>query len=108
MKLTQQQPETHLWGIANILRGKTACQERKHYTLSQMLYERRCDQWENECNEAIVEQQRQRGRTFRDVQRTFTAFLADSGKPLPACRPCTAMVGRQRTSADDRSLDLVS
>lgn len=30
MKLTRQQLETHLWGAANILRGKTAGQDYKN------------------------------------------------------------------------------
>jgi type I restriction enzyme M protein len=39
-KLTQQQLETHLWGAANILRGKTAGQDYKNYILSLMFYKR--------------------------------------------------------------------
>lgn len=34
MRLTQQQLEAHLWGAANILRGKTAGQDYKNYILS--------------------------------------------------------------------------
>ena len=34
VKLTQQQLEAHLWGAANILRGKTAGQDYKNYILS--------------------------------------------------------------------------
>jgi type I restriction enzyme M protein len=33
MKLSLQQLETHLWGAANILRGKTAGQDYKNYIL---------------------------------------------------------------------------
>ena len=36
MRLTQQQLEAHLWGAANILRGKTAGQDYKNYILSLM------------------------------------------------------------------------
>lgn len=36
MKLTLQQLEAHLWGAANILRGKTAGQDYKNYILSLM------------------------------------------------------------------------
>jgi len=43
MKLTQQQLEAHLWGAANILRGKTAGQDYKNYILSLMFYKRLCD-----------------------------------------------------------------
>jgi hypothetical protein len=43
MRLTQQQLEAHLWGAANILRGKTAGQDYKNYILSLMFYKRLCD-----------------------------------------------------------------
>jgi type I restriction enzyme R subunit len=54
MRLTQQQLEAHLWGAANILRGKTAGQDYKNYILSLMFYKRLCDQWDNEADEAIA------------------------------------------------------
>lgn len=69
MRLTQQQLEAHLWGAANILRGKTAGQDYKNYILSLMFYKRLCDQWENEADEAIAELERQQGRSFTDKQK---------------------------------------
>lgn len=69
MRLTQQQLENHLWGAANILRGKTAGQDYKNYILGLMFYKRLCDQWELEADEAIAEQERQQGRTFTDKQK---------------------------------------
>ena len=69
MKLTQQQLEAHLWGAANILRGKTAGQDYKNYILSLMFYKRLCDQWEHEADEAIAELERQQGRPFTDKQK---------------------------------------
>ena len=69
MKLTQQQLEAHLWGAANILRGKTAGQDYKNYILSLMFYKRLCDQWENEAEDAITEQERQTGKKFTDAQK---------------------------------------
>ena len=54
MKLSQQQLEAHLWGAANILRGKTAGQDYKNYILSLMFYKRLCDQWEHEADDAIA------------------------------------------------------
>ncbi|MCI0457978.1 MAG: type I restriction-modification system subunit M N-terminal domain-containing protein, partial [Gemmataceae bacterium] len=53
VRLTQQQLEAHLWGAANILRGKTAGQDYKNYILSLMFYKRLCDQWECEADDAI-------------------------------------------------------
>jgi type I restriction enzyme M protein len=70
MRLTQQQLEAHLWGAANILRGKTAGQDYKNYILSLMFYKRLCDQWENEADEAIAELERQQGRQFTEVQKS--------------------------------------
>ena len=71
MKLTQQQLENHLWGAANILRGKTAGQDYKNYILSLMFYKRLCDQWEHEADEAIAEQERMTGRTFTEQQKAI-------------------------------------
>jgi len=46
IKPTKQQLEVHLWGAANILRGKTAGQDYKNYILSLIFFKRLCDQWE--------------------------------------------------------------
>ena len=69
MRLTLQQLETHLWGAANILRGKTAGQDYKNYILSLIFYKRLCDQWECEADEAITELERQQGRLFSEKQK---------------------------------------
>ena len=69
MKLTLQQLEAHLWGAANILRGKTAGQDYKNYILSLMFYKRLCDQWECEADDAIAELERQQNRTFSDKEK---------------------------------------
>ncbi|MFA7316299.1 MAG: N-6 DNA methylase [Sulfuricella sp.] len=69
MRLTQQQLEAHLWGAANILRGKTAGQDYKNYILSLMFYKRLCDQWENEADDAIAVLERQQGKQFTDAQK---------------------------------------
>ncbi len=71
MKLTLQQLEAHLWGAANILRGKTAGQDYKNYILSLMFYKRLCDQWEWEADDAIAEQERQQGRPFTEEQKAI-------------------------------------
>ena len=68
-KLTQQQLEAHLWGAANILRGKTAGQDYKNYILSLMFYKRLCDQWECEADDAIAEQELLQGRSFTEKQK---------------------------------------
>jgi type I restriction enzyme M protein len=69
MKLTLQQLEAHLWGAANILRGKTAGQGYKNYILSLMFYKRLCDQWECEADDAIAEQERQQRRAFSEQEK---------------------------------------
>lgn len=69
MKLTLQQLEAHLWGAANILRGKTAGQDYKNYILSLMFYKRLCDQWECEADDAIAELERQQSRAFSEREK---------------------------------------
>ena len=69
MKLTLQQLEAHLWGAANILRGKTAGQDYKNYILSLMFYKRLSDQWECEADDAIAELEQQQGRSFTEQQK---------------------------------------
>src|SRR5215208_3903842 len=71
MRLTLQQLEAHLWGAANILRGKTAGQDYKNYILSLMFYKRLCDQWECEADDAIAEQEKFQGRTFTEKQKSI-------------------------------------
>ena len=71
MKLTLQQLEAHLWGAANILRGKTAGQDYKNYILSLMFYKRLCDQWEREADDAIAELERQQGHEFTEAQKAI-------------------------------------
>ena len=71
MKLTLQQLEAHLWGAANILRGKTAGQDYKNYILSLMFYKRLCDQWEWEADDAIAELERQQARPFTESQKAI-------------------------------------
>jgi len=69
MKLTLQQLEAHLWGAANILRGKTAGQDYKNHILSLMFYKRLCDQCECEADETIAEPGRQQGRAFSEKEK---------------------------------------
>ncbi|HYN77637.1 MAG TPA: class I SAM-dependent DNA methyltransferase [Lamprocystis sp. (in: g-proteobacteria)] len=84
MKLTQQQLEAHLWGAANILRGKTAGQDYKNYILSLMFYKRLCDQWENEADEAIAELERQQGRAFTEAQKAVFRAREKHRYSIPA------------------------
>jgi type I restriction enzyme M protein len=71
MKLTLQQLEAHLWGAANILRGKTAGQDYKNYILSLMFYKRLCDQWECEADDAIAELEREQKRRFTEREKAI-------------------------------------
>ena len=71
MKLTLQQLEAHLWGAANILRGKTAGQDYKNYILSLMFYKRLSDQWEWEADDSIAELERQQGREFTEAEKAI-------------------------------------
>src|SRR6516162_7803569 len=68
-RLTQQQLETHQWGAAKILRGRTAGQDYKTYILSLMFFKRLRDRWDFEADEKIDQLERERGRPFTDAQR---------------------------------------
>ena len=83
MILTLQQLETHLWGAANILRGRTAGQDYKNYILSLMFYKRLCDQWECEADEAIAELERQQGREFTETQKAIFRKRGDHRYAIP-------------------------
>lgn len=84
MKLTLQQLEAHLWGAANILRGKTAGQDYKNYILSLMFYKRLCDQWECEADDAIAELERQQGRTFSEKEKAVFRKRGEHRFQIPA------------------------
>jgi type I restriction enzyme M protein len=87
MKLTQQRLEAHLWGAANILRGKTAGQDYKNYILSLMFYKRLCDQWENEADEAIAELERQQSRSFTEAEKAVFRARGEHRFSIPdGCR----------------------
>lgn len=83
MTLTQQQLEAHLWGAANILRGKTAGQDYKNYILSLMFYKRLCDQWENEADEAIAELEKQQDRKFNEKEKAVFRARGEHRYSIP-------------------------
>ena len=83
MKLTLQQLEAHLWGAANILRGKTAGQDYKNYILSLMFYKRLCDQWECEADESIADLEQQQGRAFSEKEKTIFRKRGDHRFKIP-------------------------
>ena len=68
-KLSQQKLETHLFGAANILRGKTAGQDYKTYILTLMFFKRLSDQWDYEADETIRRHEAERGQAFNQAQR---------------------------------------
>ena len=101
MKLTLQQLEAHLWGAANILRGKTAGQDYKNYILSLMFYKRLCDQWECEAEDAIAELERQQGRAFSDKEKAVFRKRGEHRFQIPdgSCRAAGARVPLSRAAS---------
>jgi len=83
VKLTLQQLEAHLWGAANILRGKTAGQDYKNYILSLMFYKRLCDQWECEADDTITDLERQQGRAFSEKEKAVFRKRGDHRFQIP-------------------------
>lgn len=90
-KMTQQQLETHLWGAAKILRGKTAGQDYKTYILTLMFFKRLSDQWDYEAEEIIAEQEKETGVKLSDAQRCvaekqpFAPLQHPARLPLERC-----------------------
>src|SRR5262245_60874547 len=76
-RLTQQQLEAHLWGAANILRGRTAGQDYKTYILALMFFKRLSDQWDYEADEKLCQLESERGKPFTDAQRNALRARGD-------------------------------
>src|SRR5438128_11444669 len=103
MKLTLQQLEAHLWGAANILRGKTAGQDYKNYILSLMFYKRLCDQWENEADDAITELERQQGRSFTESERVVFRTRGEHRFSITSGANCTDIDATSTNTGDVRT-----
>ncbi|MDM8535943.1 type I restriction-modification system subunit M [Desulfobacterales bacterium HSG17] len=54
-ELTLTNLESHLWGAANILRGKIDSSDYKHYIFGLLFYKRICDVWEEEYEARMAE-----------------------------------------------------
>lgn len=52
--LTLQQLESHLWGAADILRGKIDSSDYKHYIFGLLFFKRICDVWEEEYEDRLA------------------------------------------------------
>ena len=54
-KLALQQLESHLWGAADILRGRIDSSDYKHYIFGLLFYKRLCVVWVEEFEERLAE-----------------------------------------------------
>ena len=54
MPLTQQQLERHLWGAADILRGRIDSGDYKHYIFGLLFYKRLSDVWREEYEDRLA------------------------------------------------------
>lgn len=55
MELTQSKLERHLWGAADILRGKIDSSDYKHYIFGLLFFKRLSDVWEEEYEQRMAE-----------------------------------------------------
>ncbi len=67
--LSQQEPESWLWGAANILRGKTAGQDYKTYILPLLFFKRLCDQHDYEAEKKLDGMVREPGVALDEAPR---------------------------------------
>jgi len=54
-KISLSALERHLWGAADILRGKIDASDYKHYIFGLLFYKRICDVWEEEYEQRLAE-----------------------------------------------------
>ena len=86
-KLTQQRLEAHLWGAANILRGRVAGQEYKAYIFILLFFKRLSDQWEDEPAELVTKHGRRNGRQFTAAQKAKLLMECEPQFKVPdGCR----------------------
>jgi type I restriction enzyme M protein len=67
--LTQRELEAHLWGAANVLRGRSAGLDYRTCILNLMFFKRLSDQWDVETEENVVRLQEQQGVNLNDARR---------------------------------------
>ena len=53
-KLTLSELESHLWGAADILRGKIDSADYKSYIFGLLFFKRLCDVWQEEYEEKMA------------------------------------------------------
>jgi type I restriction enzyme M protein len=64
-KLTLQELESHLWGAANILRGKIDSSDYKTYIFGLLFFKRISDVWQEEYDERLAKYKNKEENVWR-------------------------------------------
>lgn len=94
-ELTIKQLETHLWGAADILRGRIDSSDYKHYIFGLLFYKRICDVWEEEYEDRLAKYKNEELAAHPDEHR----FHVPEGAFWKDVRQKTTNIGEHLNAA---------
>jgi len=100
-KLTQQELESHLWGAANILRGKIDSSDYKHYIFGLLFYKRICEVREEEYEALLAEYNGDKDMATDPEEHRFHVPAKHFWKDV---RKKTTDIGAHLNGADEKKM----